>query len=72
MGLAENIRSYTTVTGVRQITRQEDTSVLLTSDKQLTKTDTDAQAVAKDISREENVFSFDTEEDFDDSVSLVI
>lgn len=63
MGLAENIRSYTTVTGVRQITRQEDTS----SDKQVTKTDT--EAVTRDSSREENVFSFDTEEDFDDSVS---
>ena len=29
------------MTGVRQISRQEDTSVGLTSDKQLTKTDTD-------------------------------
>ena len=68
MGLAENFRNYTTVTGVRQITRQEDTP-----DKQetVTKADTDAGAVTSDISGEETVFSFDNsfdnEEDFDDS-----
>ena len=66
MGLAENIRNYTTVTGVRQINRQEKTSE---TQEQVTRADTDAGAVTSDISREENVFSFDTEEDFDDSVS---
>ena len=66
MGLAENIRNYTTVTGVRQITRQEDT---LDKQEQVTKADTDAGAVTSDISGEETVFSLDNEEDFDDSVS---
>ena len=66
MGLAENIRNYTTVTGVRHINRQEKSSE---TQEQATKADTDAVAVTTDISREENVFSFDTEEDFDDSVS---
>ena len=66
MGLAENIRNYTTVTGVRQITRQEDT---LDKQEQVTKADTDAGASTSDISGEETVFSLDNEEDFDDSVS---
>ena len=68
MGLAENIRNYTTVTGVRQIIRQEDT---LDKQEIVTNADTDAWAVTSDISSEETVFSFDNsfdnEEDFDDS-----
>ena len=59
MGLMDNFRNYTEVTGVRQINCQDNKC-----DKQVTRANTEADT--GDISREETVFSFDTEEDLDD------